>query len=74
MVAGIAFSVFGWFARMLWVSVQDMQKDLSKLREDLPKTYLPKDEARNLIGDLTKEMRDSFNRLFSLMDHKQDKP
>ncbi len=73
MIAGIAFSVFGWFARVLWVSVRDLEKDLAKLREDLPQTYLPKHEARDLINDLTKEIRDNFNRIFTLLDNKVDK-
>ena len=73
MIAGIAFSVSGWFARVLWVSVRDLEKDLAKLREDLPQTYLPKHEARDLIGDLTKEIRDNFNRIFTLLDNKADK-
>ena len=49
------------------------EKDLAKLREDLPQTYLPKHEARDLIGDLTKEIRDNFNRIFTLLDNKADK-
>ena len=73
MIAGIAFSVIGWFARVLWVAVRDLEKDLAKLREDLPQTYLPKQEARDLIGDLTKEIRDNFNRIFTLLDNKADK-
>ena len=73
MIAGIAFSVVGWFARVLWVSVRDLEKDLAKLREDLPQTYLPKREARTLISDLTKEIRDNFNRIFTLLDNKADK-
>ena len=73
MIAGIAFSVFDWFARVLWVAVRDLEKDLAKLREDLPQTYLPKHEARDLIGDLTKEIRDNFNRIFTLLDNKADK-
>jgi cell division protein FtsB len=72
-LAGSAFAVLGWFARVLWVAVRDLEKDLGKLREELPQTYLPKHDARELIGDLTNEMRDSFNRLFSLIDKKQDK-
>ena len=73
MIAGIAFSVFGWLARVLRVAVRDLEKDLAKLREDLPQTYLPKQEARDLIGDLTKEIRDNFNRIFTLLDNKADK-
>ncbi len=73
LLAGVGFSALGWFARILWVAVRDLEKDLAKLREELPRTYLPKTEAREAIADLTKEMRENFNRLFSLLDHKADK-
>ena len=73
LIAGIGFSALGWFARILWVAVRDLEKDLSKLREELPRTYLPKSEAREAIGDLTREMRENFNRLFQVLDSKADK-
>ena len=72
-LAGTALAVGGWFARVLWVAVRDLEKDLARLREDLPKTYLPKSEAREAINDLTREMRENFNRLFNLLDQKADK-
>lgn len=72
-LAGAAFSALGWFARVLWVAVRDLEKDLSRLREELPRTYLPKSEAREAISDLTREMRENFNRLFQLLDTKADK-
>lgn len=73
LIAGVGFSALGWFARVLWVAVRDLEKDLSKLREEMPRTYLPKHEARELISDLTSEMRNNFNRLFELIDKKVDK-
>lgn len=73
LIAGVGFSALGWFARVLWVAVRDLEKDLSKLREEMPQTYLPKHEAREAINDLTSEMRNNFNRLFELIDKKVDK-
>ena len=73
LIAGVGFSAFGWFARVLLVAVRDLEKDLSKLREEMPRTYLPKHEARELISDLTSEMRNNFSRLFELIDKKVDK-
>ena len=73
LIAGVGFSALGWFARVLWVAVRDLEKDLSKLREEMPRTYLPKHEARELISDLTSEMRNNFSRLFELIDKKVDK-
>ena len=73
LLAGTALAVGGWFARVLWVAVRDLEKDLSKLREELPAKYLPKAEAREAIADLTHEMRENFARLFKLLDGKADK-
>lgn len=73
LLAGVGFSALGWFGRILWVAVRDLEKDLAKLREELPRTYLPKTEAREAIADLTKEMRENFARLFHILDGKADK-
>lgn len=73
LLASVGFGALGWFARVLWVAVRDLEKDIAKLREELPRTYLPKSEAREAISDLTKEMRENFNRLFQLLDTKADK-
>ena len=72
-LAGLAFSVGGWFARVIWVAVRDLEKDLARLREDLPRVYLPKSEAREAINDLAHEMRGNFQRLFEMLDKKADK-
>ena len=37
LVLGGVMSVIGWFARVLWYAVDELKKDLSKLREELPK-------------------------------------
>ena len=72
-LAGLAFSVGGWFARVIWVAVRDLEKDLARLREELPAKYLPKAEAHEAIADLTHEMRENFSRLFAVLDKKADK-
>ena len=72
-LAGMAFSVGGWFVRVIWVAVRDLEKDLARLREDLPRVYLPKSEAREAINDLAHEMRGNFQRLFEMLDKKADK-
>ena len=73
LLAGTALTVGGWFARVLWVAVRDLEKDLARLREELPRIYLPKSEAREAINDLAHEMRQNFDRLFRLLDQKADK-
>ena len=73
LLAGAAFSALGWLVRVIWVAVRDLEKDLARLREDLPRVYLPKSEAREAINDLAHEMRGNFQRLFEMLDKKADK-
>jgi len=61
--------VIGWFARELWAAVKELKVDLSKMREDLPKVYLAKDDYRSDLKDI----RDMLNKIFDKLDHKQDK-
>jgi len=66
---GGVMTVIGWFARELWTAVKELITDLSKMREDLPKVYLAKDDYKS---DL-KEIRDMLGKIFDKLDGKQDK-
>lgn len=68
-VSTIASSVIGWFAKTLWQAVQELKTDLAKLREELPKTYIPKDE----FSDFRQEFRNSINKILDRLDQKVDK-
>jgi hypothetical protein len=65
----IASSVTGWFARELWSAVKDLKSDLAKLREDLPKEYVSKDDYREDIRELKK----MIEKIFDKLDSKSDK-
>jgi len=62
-------SVLGWFARELWAAVKDLKSDLSKLREDLPKEYVAKDDYRQDI----RELKEIMNKVFDRLENKVDK-
>ncbi|CAB4169807.1 hypothetical protein UFOVP907_19 [uncultured Caudovirales phage] len=68
-VLGVAMSVVGWFARELWSAVKELKSDLSKMREDLPKTYISRDDYREDLRDI----RDMLGKIFDKLDNKQDK-
>jgi antirestriction protein len=57
-------SVFGWVLRMLWTASQELKADLAKLREELPKDYVSKDDYRQDV----KELKDMIGKLFDLME------
>ena len=56
--AGIA----GWFLRVLWEADKELRADLSKLREELPKTYAEK-------GSIDSNFLRVFSKLDELRDH-----
>ena len=62
-------SVTGWFARELWSAVKELKADLAKLREDLPKTYVAKDDYKDDI----RELKEMINKIFDKLDNKSDK-
>ena len=69
LVLGGVMSVIGWFARVLWYAVDELKKDLSKLREELPKEYVVKDDYRQDV----KELKEMLSKLFDKLDNKSDK-
>ena len=62
-------AVIGWFARELWSAVKELKADLAKLREELPKQYIAKDDYR----DDMREIKDMLSKIFDRLDNKQDK-
>jgi hypothetical protein len=67
--AGAALSALGWFARQLWEAVQGLRTDLAKLREELPKTYITKDDFKDAVFELKTLLVAIDNKL----DRKADK-
>lgn len=68
-VFGLFSAVVGWFVREMWAAVKELKSDLAKLREDLPKGYVAKDDFRDGI----REIKDMLGKLFDRLDHKADK-
>jgi hypothetical protein len=67
--AGVALAALGWFAREVWSAVQELKRDLGVLREELPKTYV----TRNDYKDDIRELKDMLSRIFDRLDAKVDK-
>ena len=68
-ILGVGFAVLGWFARELWSAVKELRGDLSKLREDLPKNYVVRDDYKNDLN----EIKSMLGKIFDKLDNKQDK-
>jgi predicted nucleic acid-binding Zn-ribbon protein len=68
-ILGGVSTVLGWFLREMWSAVKELKADLAKLREELPREYVAKDDYRQDVRDL-KEM---LQKLFDRLEHKADK-
>ena len=66
---GAAFSVVGWWSKTLWAAVQELKADLAKLREEIPKEYIPKNEFHEGI----KELKSLLVGISNKLDHRMDK-
>jgi hypothetical protein len=66
---GVGLTVMGWFARELWAAVKDLKTDLAKLRENLPKDYIAKDDYKEDIRDI----KGMLAKIFEKLENKADK-
>lgn len=66
---GASASILGWFAREMWSAVKDLKTDLAKLREELPRTYVVRDDYKDDI----REIKEMLTKLFDRLDGKADK-
>ena len=69
MALGSALTVGGWFARELWSAVQNLKEDLYKLREEIAKDYMPKDDFNAFKSELFSMLR----RIEDKLEKKEDK-
>lgn len=67
--AGASLAAMGWFARQLWEAVQKLKDDLSALREEIAKDYVPRDDFK----ELAQEIRHMFREISDKLDRKADK-
>jgi cell division protein FtsB len=65
----VALSFGGWFAREVWGAVDRLRTEQSALREELPKTYLTKNDFK----DGVLELKQLLVTIDSKLDRKADK-
>ena len=61
--------VLGWFAREMWSAVKELKSDLAKLREEMPREFVMKEDYRRDIY----EIKDLLGKIFDRLDGKADK-
>ncbi len=70
MAGGIILAGIGWWARVIWDSVQKLKEDLHEIEVELPKSYV----SRNDLDKRMQHIEDMFQRIYDKLEHKADKP
>jgi hypothetical protein len=68
-VGAAILSVIGWFARVLWDSVQELRKDIKQIEIHLPSNYVQKNEL-SVRFDRIEQLLD---RLYEKIEQKADR-
>ena len=55
--------VIGWFVRVLWDADKELREGLSRLREDLPQSYVLREDYRRDIYEIKQLLRDIASEL-----------
>jgi len=66
---GIIIAGIGWWARVIWESVQRLKDDLHEIEVDLPKSYVTKDDFNTTM----KHIETMVQRIYDKLDGKADK-
>lgn len=68
-ITGIVGVVIGWFIKIMWDSVKELQKDMKETNQALHENYVRKDDYRIDMA----EIKGMFNRIMDKLDSKADK-
>jgi uncharacterized membrane protein (DUF106 family) len=68
-ITGIVGAVIGWFVKIMWDSVKELQKDMKETNQALHENYVRKDDYRIDMA----EIKGMFNRIMDKLDSKADK-
>ena len=66
---GVILTVVGWFARQIWETTQNLQRDLHDLEVNLPTNYVQKSD----YSETMKRIEVMFERIFDRLDQKADR-
>jgi hypothetical protein len=66
---GLILAGIGWWARVIWDSVQRLKEDLHEIEVDLPKSYVSKDDFNQTM----KHIENMVQRIYDKLDGKADK-
>lgn len=57
-IFGSVMAVMGWFTRILWEAQKELRDDLSRLREELPRQFVLRDDYRADVLEIKSMLRE----------------
>lgn len=70
---GTLLAAVGWFARAVWDEVQDLKREHSNLRVELPTIYVTKQDHESSLQRIEKRMDSGVNELKTMLTRIDDK-
>lgn len=69
LVTYVLIGIVGWFTKTLWDADKSLREDLSKLKEELPRTFVLREDFRSDMQEVKEMLREIRN----MLDGKVDK-
>ena len=66
---GLIGGIMGWYVKIMWDSVKELQRDMKETNQTLHENYVRKDDYRIDLA----EIKGMFNRIMDKLDSKVDK-
>ena len=57
-IFGSVMAVLGWFTRVLWDAQKELRADLGRLREELPRQFVLREDYRSDILEIKSMLRE----------------
>lgn len=68
-VTGVVGAVLGWFVKIIWDAIKELQTDMKETTHTLHENYVRKDDYRIEMA----EIKGMFNRIMDKLEQKVDK-
>ena len=66
---GLIGGIMGWYVKIMWDSVKELQRDMKETNQTLHENYVRKDDYRIYLA----EIKGMFNRIMDKLEQKADK-
>lgn len=70
----------GWVLKVIWDAIVELKKDLRQMDVKMHEDFVRRDDFKEAVGEIKRDMKDGFNKIdstlgliFKKLDNKEDK-